>query len=91
VSGSAGTKVTIHGANLGFVTAVYFGTVKATSFSNLPALLDSGSTSTVMARAPGGTVGKKVEVRVVTLESEATGFGKSRADSKATFTYTKNR
>ncbi len=85
--GQAGTTVTIDGANLGFVKAVYFGNVKATKFANVPALLDCGSTTQVTAVAPPQAVGSKVDIRVVTLESEVTGTGESAANPKATFTY----
>jgi hypothetical protein len=87
-SGPAGTKVTIDGANLGFVRAVYFGTVKAATFANVPALLDSGSTDQITATVPKGT-GTKLDVRVETLESISNGSGKSPVNSKVTFTYTK--
>ena len=86
--GAAGTKVTIDGQNLGYVTGVYFGKVKATTFANVPGLLDSGSTSQITATVPAGTVGAKVNVRVTTLESQATGSGKSAVNPSATFTYT---
>jgi hypothetical protein len=86
--GKAGTKVTIDGANLGFIEAVYFGKVKATTFANVPALLDCGSTTQVTAVAPPQKAGSTVEVRVVTLESEVTGTGQSAPNPKATFTYT---
>ncbi len=85
--GKTGTKITIDGANLGFVEAVYFGKVKAKVFANVPALLDCGSTSQVTAVAPPQSAGSKVEIRVVTLESEVTGTGKSASNPKATFTY----
>jgi len=88
-SGPAGTRVTVGGANLGFVEAVYFGSIAATNFANVAGLLDSGSTSALTATAPPGTIGEKVDVRVVTLESEATGFGKSPVNTKVTYTYTK--
>jgi hypothetical protein len=87
-TGKSGTEVTVTGANLGFVEAVYFGKIKAAAFANVPAILDSGSTTQVKATAPPGAVGSKVDVRVVTLESEATGFGKSRVNPKAIFDYT---
>jgi hypothetical protein len=86
--GKAGTEVTIDGANLGFIEAVYFGKVKATTFANVPALLDCGSTTQVTAVAPAQSAGSTVEIRVVTLESEVTGTGKSAPNPKATFTYT---
>jgi hypothetical protein len=85
--GKAGTKVTISGANLGFVEAVYFGKVKAKTFANVPAFLDCGSTFQVTAVVPPGKAGSKVEIRVVTLESEVTGTGKSAPNPKVTFTY----
>jgi hypothetical protein len=86
--GDAGTKVTIDGANLGFIEAVYFGKVKATTFANAPALLDCGSTTQVTAVAPPQSAGSTVDIRVVTLESQATGTGQSAPNPKATFTYT---
>jgi hypothetical protein len=89
--GKAGTTVTIDGENLGFIEAVYFGKAKATKFANVPALLDCGSTTQVTAVAPPGKAGSKVEIRVVTLESEVTGTGKSAADPKVTFTYKDRR
>jgi hypothetical protein len=87
--GGKGTTVTIDGANLGFVEAVYFGNVKATTFANVPALLDSGSTSQLTATVPAGSLHQKVDVRVETLESLSTGYGKSPTNSQVTFTYTK--
>jgi hypothetical protein len=86
--GAAGTTVTIDGQNLGYVTGVFFGGVKAKTFANVPALLDSGSTSQITATVPAGTAGAKVNVRVTTLESQATGSGKSAVTPSATFTYT---
>jgi hypothetical protein len=85
--GKAGTKITINGANLGFVVAVYFGNVKAKTFANVPALLDCGSTTQVTVVVPPGKAGSTVDIRVVTLESEVTGTGKSAINKKATFTY----
>jgi hypothetical protein len=88
--GDGGTKVTITGHNLGFVEAVYFGATEATVFANVPGLLDCGSTSEVTATAPSEPAGSKVDIRVVTLESEATGYGKSPINPKAEFTYRKS-
>jgi hypothetical protein len=85
--GAVGTRVAITGNNLGFVEAVYFGTTKATVFANEAGLLDCGSTSKVTATAPREPAGSKVDIRVVTLESEATGYGKSAMNPKAVFTY----
>jgi hypothetical protein len=86
-TGAAGTNVTIDGQNLGFIKAVYFGKVKATTFANAPGPLDSGSTTEVTATAPPGTAGATVAIRVITLESAATGFGKSPVNPAATFRY----
>lgn len=86
--GTAGTTVTINGANLGFIEAVYFGNYPAATFANVPTLLDCGSTTQVTAIAPPESAGSTVEIRVVTLESEITGTGESVPNPKATFTYT---
>jgi hypothetical protein len=83
--GTAGTKVTITGYNLGFVLAVYFGKTKAT-FSNAT-FFESGNTYELTAVAPKGTAGSKVYIRVETVESVATGYGKSRVNRRVTFTY----
>jgi hypothetical protein len=85
--GTGGTKVTITGHNLGFVEAVYFGATQATVFANVPGLLDCGSTSELTATAPSEPAGTKVDIRVVTLESDATRYGKSPKNPKAMFTY----
>lgn len=84
--GKAGTTVTISGNCLGFATAVYFGSKRASSFANAPALLDEGSTTTVYAVAPAGLHGT-VNVRIETLQSMATGYGKSHNNKEARFTY----
>jgi hypothetical protein len=83
--GTGGTPVTITGTNLGCVTGVYFGTVAAESFSNQQALLDCGSTTTVDAVAPPGTIGATVAVTVTTVESDLTG---DQATTTADYTYT---
>jgi len=88
--GKAGTKVTITGTSLGFVKAVYFGTTKAKTFANGPALLDDGNTGLVTATAPAGTAGKTVNVRVVTLASLSAGHTpKSAVNRHDRFTYSK--
>jgi hypothetical protein len=87
-SGSAGTKVTIDGSNLGFATSVWFGDVKAKVFANVPGITDAGSTSQITATAPQDPAGGEVDVQVETLESVATGFGKSPVNPKASFSYT---
>ena len=86
-TGSAGTRVVITGENLGYIAAVYFGSTPATTFHNGPTFFEGGDTTKVIAFAPAGTSGKTVNVRVKTLESEATGSGKSPVNPQATFTY----
>jgi hypothetical protein len=82
---AGGTKVTIGGDNLGCPLEVFFGNVKAESFTVVQALLDCGSTSTVRATSPPGTAGTKVGVTVGTIESYFTGSG--RGTTTARFTY----
>jgi len=82
---AGGTKVTIHGNNLGCAIGVFFGTVKARSFTQAPALLDCGSTSVVRATSPKEKAGTKVLVRVETIESYFAGAG--HGTSSAKFTY----
>jgi hypothetical protein len=78
------TKVTIHGANLGCALAVFFGKVKASSFTQPAARLDCGSTITLLATSPAGNAGAKVGVSVETIESSLP----ARATAPiATFTY----
>jgi len=84
---AGGTPVVISGQNLGCVTGVFFGNAQATSATNEQAILDCGSTSTVVATAPAGKAGKSVKVTVTTVESDLTGSGPSK--STATFKYTK--
>ncbi len=87
-SGSAagGTKVVVHGQNLGCPLAVAFGSSEAASFTPVQALLACGSTTTVDAVSPAGTAGAKVPVTVTTAESYFTGTGDG--PTKALFTYT---
>jgi hypothetical protein len=80
-----GTKVTVHGQNLGCALSVYFGKVKARSFTAVQALLDCGSTTTVQATSPRGAAGTRVLVTVGTIESYFTRSG--RGTSAARFTY----
>ncbi len=82
---AGGTKVTIRGDNLGCPLEVYFGRVKAKSFTPVQALLDCGSTTTLRATAPAGPAGAKVLVTAGTIESYFTGTG--RGTSKARFSY----
>jgi hypothetical protein len=81
--------VTIDGSNLGFITGVWFGNVKATTFADAPSFTDVGSTSQITATAPPQAPGNDVDVRLETLESVATGFGKSPVNTKVSFNYKK--
>jgi Pro-kumamolisin, activation domain/IPT/TIG domain len=87
-SGSAagGTKVLVHGQNLGCPLAVAFGGAEAESFSAVEALLACGSTTKVSAVSPPGGSGASVPVTVTTVESYFTGTGD--APTKAVFSYT---
>ncbi|MHB1508127.1 MAG: protease pro-enzyme activation domain-containing protein [Acidimicrobiales bacterium] len=85
-SGKAGTKVTLAGYNLGYVEAVYFGSVKAKAFSQ-SSVFESGTNYGLTVTAPAGVAGKRVDIRVVTAESLATGFGLSPVNPGVTFTY----
>ncbi len=77
--------MTIGGDNLGCPLEVFFGNVKAESFTPVQALLDCGSTTTLHATSPPGTAGTKVPVTVATIESYFTGSG--RGTTTASFTY----
>jgi hypothetical protein len=80
------TKVTIHGQNLGCVTAVFFGEAEA-SFTPVETPLDCGSSTVVDASSPAGVAGSKVPVTLTTVESFFTGSGRSA--SSAQFAYKK--
>jgi hypothetical protein len=82
---AGGTKVTIGGDNLGCPLEVFFGNVKAESFTIVKALLDCGSTTTVHATSPPAAAGTEVPVTVGTIESYFTGSG--RGTTTARFTY----
>jgi hypothetical protein len=85
-SAKPGAKVTIRGANLGFITAVYFGKAKSPKVANLPSYTDAGERGKITAVVPKGTKGHKIVIRVTTLESLATGYGKSHGTAvKFTF------
>jgi hypothetical protein len=75
---SGGTLVTITGENLGCVDAAFFGKGAASKVRNSEALLDCGSTTRVTVVTPPGTAGKSVHVSLTTLESEFTGYGRSK-------------
>ena len=83
-STAGGGTVTISGANLGCVTGVSFGTVAATTFSNVPGFLDCGSTSAVTATVPAAAAAGPVTVSVTTAE---TAFSGKSGTSTATYTY----
>lgn len=83
-----GTEVTIEGQNLGCAVAVYFGKTLAETFANTGGPLDCGSTSQLHVTAPPGAAGSRVAVQVETVESVATRYGRSKADSGAMFSYT---
>jgi hypothetical protein len=82
---TGGTKVTVSGHNLGCPLEVFFGNVKAKSFTPVQALLDCDSTTTVRATSPRGRRGAKVLVTVRTIESYFTGSG--RGTTIARFNY----
>src|SRR4029079_13831357 len=84
---SGGTIVTITGENLGCVTQVVFGSVLATKVSNKTALLDCGSTTTVHVTAPPGKWRSSVRVRLMTAESDFTGFGLSTGTVRFKYTH----
>jgi hypothetical protein len=73
---AGGTKVTIGGGNLGCPLGVFFGSVKAASFTPVQALLDCASTTAVQAVSPKGKSGTKVAVLVETIEGFFTGSGR---------------
>ena len=87
-SGKAGTKVTLTGYNLGYIAAVYFGSVKAKTFSQ-SSVFESGTNYGLTVTAPPGTAGSRVDIRVETVESLATGSGLSPVNPGVTFTYAK--
>jgi hypothetical protein len=81
-----GTTVVIHGANLGYAVSVLFGS-KVAAIVPGSALLDEGSTTTVVVTSPPGPAGSTVAVRVATIESEATGTAPSPATAATRFRY----
>jgi hypothetical protein len=87
-SGSAegGTKVVIHGQNLGCALGAFFGEAEA-SFGTIETPLDCGSSTEIDAIAPAGKAGTKVPVTVTTVESFFTGSG--HGTSTAQFAYKK--
>lgn len=85
-SGAAGTTVTLHGYNLGYTKTVWFGTKKGTDIKQ-PAFWESGNTNTLTVRAPKEKAGTVVDIRVETIESIATGYGRSRVNKAVTFRF----
>lgn len=83
---SGGTKTTIDGQNLGCPLDVFFGNVRAESFSAVKTMLDCGSTTTLHATSPPGKAGTTVPVTVTTVESYFTGSG--RSSTRVRFRYT---
>jgi hypothetical protein len=82
---AGGTKVTIHGNNLGCAIGVFFGKVRARSFTRSPTFLDCGSTIRLTARSPKGQAGVKVPVSVETIESYFAGTGHGTTSAKFTY------
>jgi len=83
-----GTLVTLHGERLGYVTAVRFGRIAATSFVNPSGPNDAGDPNTIYVLAPPGAAGTTVPIRVETLASKADGTGFSPVTAAARFRYT---
>jgi hypothetical protein len=79
-----GTSITISGRNLGCPLRVLVGGQPATSVSATKSLLGCGSTTTLSAVTPSGTLGASVPITVQTAQSVFTGHA---GDSSATFSY----
>ena len=82
---AGGTKVSLHGAGLGCAIAVFFGRVRARSFTQPPAFLDCGSTIRLSAVSPKGKAGAKVAVSVETIESYFANAGHGRTSARFTY------
>ena len=82
-----GTDVALRGTDLGWVIAVRFGSVNATTFSNPQGTNDGGNPSVIDVTAPRGRAGATVPIRVETLASAVDGSGYSPWETLATFTY----
>jgi hypothetical protein len=85
---AGGNTVTITGQNLGCATGVSFGSTPApaSSVTNVQALLDCGSTTSITVTVPPGTAKTTVPVTVTTVESEITGSGPSTTTADYTYT-----
>jgi Pro-kumamolisin, activation domain/IPT/TIG domain len=81
---TGGTSITITGRNLGCPLHVLVGSQPATSVAATASLLGCGSTTTLTAVTPPGTLGTTVPVTVQTAQSAFTGHAGS---SSATFGY----
>jgi hypothetical protein len=83
---SGGTRVVVHGTNLSDAVEVDFGSTPSTNSRSAPALLSNGSSTKVIAIAPPGKPGVKVNITVITAESIAEGHPSPKTKA-ATFTY----
>ena len=81
---AGGTAITVTGRNLGCPISVLVGAQPASSVAAIPSLLGCGSTTTLTAVTPAGTLGATAPVTVQTAESVFTGQAGS---SSATFNY----
>jgi Pro-kumamolisin, activation domain/IPT/TIG domain len=83
---AGGTKVVVHGQNLGCALGVFFGEVQA-AFTPVETGLDCASTTVIDATSPAGKAASKVPVSVTTVESFFVGSG--HGTTSAEFTYKK--
>jgi Pro-kumamolisin, activation domain/IPT/TIG domain len=81
---AGGTTITVSGRNLGCPLQVLVGGQPATSVTAGKSILGCGSTTTLTAVTPAGTVGADVPVTVQTAQSVFSGHAGS---SSASFTY----
>ncbi len=84
---AGGTVVKLVGSGLGWVVAVRFGSVDATTFANLKGTDDGGDPTRIDVTAPPGRAGTTVPIEVETLAGELDGTGFSAAVPGVTFTY----
>lgn len=92
ISSSAGSHrggqtIKILGTNLGCAVAVYFGQVVVRPQA-IPTITGCASTIKLKAKVPPGLTGKRVAVRVETLESRTNGTGPSVKTDAARYRYT---
>jgi IPT/TIG domain len=81
---AGGTLITVTGRNLGCPLQVLIGTQPGTSVAAAKSLLGCGSTTTVTAVTPAGTLGATVPVTVQTAQSA---FAQHVGSSSAAFNY----